>query len=184
MGSTVAHADLVLTGTGSFDVDGDFEANQPFTIEFLADQPAVDLLGDTSRGLFIGTTTLSLPNLGLIDLVSTNVNALRQDQNPQGLFLAPDSNPFNAGFSAVFNQGGVITDPNVLVSLSEVPQSASFPGVGLVWQFVDGSTVQINEVAFGTLAVSAPAAVPEPAATAILIVAGMSLMAVRRKKCA
>jgi len=184
MGATVAHADLVINGTGDFNVNGVPRPGQNFTIEFIADQPAVDLMSDTSRGLFVGTTTLTLANLGLVDVVSTNINALRQDQNPQGLFLANVSNPFNAGFTAVFPQSGVITDPNVLVSLSEVPQSVNFQGAGLEWQLADGSTVRINQVAFGSVEVSALAAVPEPAATAILIVAGMSLMAVRRKKCA
>ena len=92
-----ARADLVILGNGAFSVNNVFLPNQDFTIEFVADQPATDLLGDPSRGLFLGTTTLTLANpaLGVTNLVSSNVNALRQDQFPEGLFLVNDSNPFN-----------------------------------------------------------------------------------------
>ena len=75
----------------------------------------------------------------------------------------------------------MITDPNVLISLSEIPESIKFPGAGLVWHFANGTTVQFNEVQNSSLTVSAPVTVPEPATTEILIL-GMSLLAGRRRK--
>ena len=180
IGSTGASADIIFSGNGDLTINGVFEPNQNFMVVFTAFEPATDMLSDPSRGLFEGATTLTLedPAFMLMGVTATNANVLRQDQNPQGLFLAEDSNPFNAGFGAVFNQGGVISDPNVLVSLTTTPEPASFPGAGLSLKLTDGSTVQFNQARNVTVRA---AAVPEPAATAIII-AGMSLLAIRRRK--
>ena len=142
-----AHADIIFMGSANFNINNVFVPDQDFTLEFIADQPATDLLpGDTQRGLFIGTTTLTLadPALGVTGAQVTNVNGIRQDafnSGRQGVFFVEEfgaSSP--SGFTALFPQGGVITDPNVLVSLPSPSVPTTPEGGGLPLLELDNGT--------------------------------------------
>ena len=185
-----AHADIIFMGSANFNIgiNNDFVRDQDFTLEFIADQPATDLLpGDTQRGLFIGTTTLTLadPALGVTGAQVTNVNAIRQDafnNGRQGVFFVEEFGASSAsGFTALFPQGGVITDPNVLVSLPSpsVPTTPEGGGLPLL-ELDNGTSLTFSRVLDG-LTASVPAAVPEPSAAALLI-AGLSVLAVGRRE--
>ena len=184
-----AHADIIFMGSANFNIgiNNDVFEDQDFTLEFIADQPATDLLpGDTQRGLFIGTTTLTLadPALGVTGAQVTNVNAIRQDafnNGRQGVFFVEEFGASSAsGFTALFPQGGVITDPNVLVSLPSPSVPATPEGGGLTLELDNGTSLTFSRVLDG-LTASVPAAVPEPSAAALLI-AGLSVLAVGRRK--
>ena len=184
-----AHADIIFMGSANFNIgiNNDFFPNQDFTLEFIADQPATDLLpGDTQRGLFIGTTTLTLadPALGVTGAQVTNVNGIRQDafnSGRQGVFFVEEFGSLaTSGFTALFPQGGVITDPNVLVSLPSPSVPATPEGGGLTLELDNGTSLTFSTV-FSGLTASVPAAVPEPSAAALLI-AGLSVLAVGRRK--
>ena len=73
-----ANADVVLAGVGDLSINGMFTPGVDFIIEFTADLPAIDMNTENSRGLFVGTTTLTLadPSLGVTGLELTNINAL------------------------------------------------------------------------------------------------------------
>lgn len=185
-----AHADIIFMGSANFNIgiNNDFFPNQDFTLEFIADQPATDLLpGDTQRGLFIGTTTLTLadPALGVTGAQVTNVNGIRQDafnSGRQGVFFVEEFGSLaTSGFTALFPQGGVITDPNVLVSLPSPSVPATPEGGGLPLLELDNGTSLRFSTVFAGLTASVPAAVPEPSAAALLI-AGLSVLAVGRRK--
>lgn len=183
--SVEATADLVITGTADITLDDDrFESDQAFIVEFVANQPANDLLSDMNQGLFLGTATLSLldTSLGVTNLVSTNVNALRQDFFQQGFFLVEDTAPFNSAFSAVLGStSDVISNANVLAELPSGPLSPNFQGAPIVWEFNNGPTLEINQVSSFELGAATTTAVPEPSA-ATTLVAGMLLWGVRRRK--
>ena len=150
-----AHADIIFMGSANFNIGNNnvFVPDQDFTLEFIADQPATDLLpGDTQRGLFIGTTTLTLadPALGVTGAQVTNVNAIRQDafnNGRQGVFFVEEFGSLaTSGSTALFPQGGVITDPNVLVSLPSPSVPATPEGGGLTLELDNGTSLTFSTV--------------------------------------
>ena len=169
-----------FSGTADVTIDGVFHSGEEFGIDVCIDDTAVDQIGEDARGGFSGaitTLTLADPSLMIQNKVATNINGIRQDQNPNAIFLTNDSNFFNQGFSAIFTTPGTIVDANSINPLSVASASANWQGAGLTWNFEGGKTFQFNQAA--NITVANLTSVPEPSCAVLLTLLGLGLAARR-----
>lgn len=176
--STNCQADIVsfqIVGNSDINLDGVFRADEDFEVVFSVDSNEPDQLPfESNRGAFHNVTVmLTLLDSGLMvqNSLALNINALRQDLNPQSLFLANESNVFNQGL-AVNLPAGTILDVNQVNPLVNDNVSGTSNGQGLAWQLAGGQTLQFTRV--NSLTISNFQAVPEPNVAWLLLLGATS----------
>ncbi len=176
--TTNCRADIVsfqIVGNSDIILGGVFHADEDFEIVFSVDRNEPDQLPfESNRGAFHNVTVmLTLLDSGLMvqDGLALNINALRQDLNPQSLFLANESNVFNQGLSVIL-PAGTILDVNQINPLVIDNVSATSNGQGLIWQLAGGQTVQFTQV--NSLTISNFQSVPEPNVAWLLLLGATS----------
>ena len=139
-----------LTGRTQATVDNVFYDDIAFEVTSTIDDSSVDQMPfQNGRGAFAGAvTTLSIPSLGIVDAVSTNVTGILQEDFGNTRFRLVDPSNFfgSAALGVSFETPGVIPDVNSINPFAEpTPTPDNFEG-GLQWQLLLGPNVTFNSV--------------------------------------
>lgn len=185
--SLAAPVTYLFNGNTQATVGTMFFPSLDFTINFTIDSDAVDQFPmQQGRGAFSGGQALvSIPDIGLVDGISTNVTGLLLEDfgSLERLRLVDPSNFFgSAGIAAQWNSGGAIADPTVVSPLLEpVPPVDNDEG-GLTWQFDNfAQNVTFNSVAALSVENGATA-VPEPSAIGLCLIGVTIIIGVTRNQ--